>query len=110
MQRFNTLIKVIKTSLEDLKKAINGLILLSDELDSMFYDLLIGRVPKNWQKVAYLSLKPLSSWIKDLKLRVAFLREWQTEGTVNSYWMSAFFFPQGFLTGVLQEYARQPDK
>ena len=74
MHRFNRLIKVIKTSLEDLKNAINGIILLSDELDSMFYDLLIGKVPQNWQKVAYLSLKPLSSWIKDLKLRVAFIR------------------------------------
>lgn len=76
----------------------------------MFYDLQIGKVPKNWQKVAYLSLKPLGPWIKDLKLRVSFLRDWITEGSVSSYWMSAFFFPQGFLTGVLQEYARQPEK
>ena len=68
----------------------------------MFYDLLIGKVPKNWQKSSFLSLKPLGAWIKDLKLRVAFIREWLTEGGVNSYWMSAFFFPQGFLTGVLQ--------
>jgi dynein heavy chain, axonemal len=30
MQRFNKLIRVIRSSLEDLKKAINGLILLSD--------------------------------------------------------------------------------
>ena len=30
MHRFNKLIKVIKASLEDLKKAINGIILLSD--------------------------------------------------------------------------------
>ena len=110
MQRFNKLIKVIKASLEDLKKAINGLILLSDELDSMFYDLLVGRVPQNWQKVAYLSLKPLSSWMKDLKLRVSFMREWMVEGGVNSYWMSAFFFPQGFLTGALQQFARQPER
>jgi dynein heavy chain len=88
--------------LEDLKKAINGLILLSDELDSMFYDLLGGKVPKNWKKAAYPSLKPLASWLKDLKLRVTFMRTWLETGTTNSYWLSAFFFPQGFLTGVLQ--------
>ena len=76
----------------------------------MFYDLIINKVPKNWQKVAYPSLKPLTSWIKDLNQRVIFLKSWLTDGFVTSYWMSSFFFPQGFLTGVLQEYARQPDK
>ena len=96
------MLKVLKSTLEDLKKAINGFILLSDELDSMFYDLLLNKVPKNWQKVAYPSLKPLNSWMKDLKLRVSFLRDWLAEGSVTSYWMSSFFFPQGFLTGVLQ--------
>jgi dynein heavy chain len=83
---------------------------MSDELDSMFYSLLINKVPDNWKKYAYPSLKPLNSWIKDLSERVNFIRNWFTEGTVNSYWMSSFFFPQGFLTGVLQEYARHPDR
>lgn len=76
----------------------------------MFFDLLVNKVPKNWAKVAYLSLKPLASWMKDLRERVDFLRAWLQEGTTNSYWLSSFFFPQGFLTGVLQEHARQPDK
>lgn len=75
---------------------------MSDDLDAMFYDLLVNRVPKNWKKVAYLSLKPLASWLKDLKERVIFLKSWLEEGTTNSYWLSSFFFPQGFLTGVLQ--------
>ena len=49
---------------------------MSDDLDAMFYDLLANRVPKNWKKVAYLSLKPLASWLKDLKERVVFLKNW----------------------------------
>lgn len=65
--RFNRLLKVIKETLEDLKKAIKGLILMSDDLDAMFYDLLASKVPKNWSKVAYPNLKPLTSWLKDLK-------------------------------------------
>jgi dynein heavy chain len=68
----------------------------------MFFDLLINKVPKNWEKKAYPSLKPFNSWMKDLKLRVNFLRDWLTDGVVLTYWMSSFFFPQGFLTGVLQ--------
>ena len=110
VQRFNRLLKVIKASLEDLKKAINGLILMSDDLDAMFYDLLVNKVPKNWAKVGYPSLKPLTSWMKDLKERISFIRAWLMDGTTNTYWLSSFFFPQGFLTGVLQEHARQPDK
>jgi dynein heavy chain len=67
MERFNRLLKVIKSSLENLKSAIDGTALMSDELDSMFYSLINNVVPKNWQKVAYPSLKPLASWIIDLK-------------------------------------------
>lgn len=40
---------------------------MSDELDSMFYDLLINKVPENWKKVSYPNLKPLASWMKDLR-------------------------------------------
>ena len=65
--RFNKLLRTIKTSLQNLKSAIDGTALMSDELDSMFYSLLNNTVPKNWQKVAYPSLKPLASWINDLK-------------------------------------------
>lgn len=108
--RFNKLLKTIKTSLINLKRAIEGTALMSDELDSMFYSLLNNTVPKNWQKVAYPSLKPLASWITDLKERVSFLSSWLKNGQPNCYWMSGLFFPQGFLTGVLQSHARQPGK
>jgi dynein heavy chain len=48
-------------------KAIKGIVLLSYELDQMMSNLLKNRVPANWEQVSYLSLKPLASWIKDLK-------------------------------------------
>ena len=64
-------------------------------------------MPGNWAEVSYLSLKPLSSWFKDLLERVAFLDGWLRNGNPASYWMSGMFFPQGFMTGVLQTHARQ---
>lgn len=64
-------------------------------------------VPSNWKKVGYSSLKPLSSWFQDMKTRVDFISDWFTKSTPNAYWMSGFFFPQGFLTGVLQTHARK---
>lgn len=80
---------------------------MSEELDSMYIRILNGQVPKNWEKVAYLSLKPLSSWYADLIERVAFMDSWLKDGQPNAFWISGFFFPQGFMTGCLQTHARQ---
>ena len=107
MEKFNRLLKVMRKSLDDLVQAIGGFIVMSSELDAMYLSLTNGTVPVNWEKVAYPSLKPLSSWFDDLILRVQRLHEWLTEGSPMAYWISGFFFPQGFLTGVLQTHARQ---
>ena len=80
---------------------------MSAELDSMYLSIQNNQVPKNWANVSYLSLKPLSSWFKDLIVRVAFIENWLKIGNPNSYWMPGLFFPQGFMTGVLQTHARQ---
>lgn len=64
-------------------------------------------MPANWEKVGYPSLKPLNSWFEDLILRVKFINTWLTEGSPAAYWISGLFFPQGFLTGVLQTHSRQ---
>lgn len=32
---------------------------------------------------------------------------WLTFGPPQSFWLSGFYFPQGFLTGVLQTHARK---
>ena len=79
---------------------------MSSELDSMYLSIQNGQVPKNWEKVAYPSLKPLTSWYKDLTERVAFMQDWLVNGQPNSFWLSGFFFPQGFMTGCLQTHAR----
>ena len=107
MERFNKLLGKIKWSLEDLKKAIKGLVLMSDDLDRTYISINENKVPALWSRVAYPSMKPLASWLADLKERVKFLREWLSVGKPDAYWMSAFFFPQGFLTSVLQMHARQ---
>jgi dynein heavy chain len=107
MEKFNRLLKAMRASLIDLEKAIFGFILMSETLDDMFLRLQNGQVPNNWAKVAYPSLKPLASWFADLIKRVEFMREWLVNGNPNSFWLPGMYFPQGFLTGVLQTHARQ---
>jgi dynein heavy chain len=80
---------------------------MSPTLDQMYTSFLNNEVPENWQEVSYDSLAPLSSWYVDLDLRVNFVRMWMIKGHPAAYWLSGFFFPHGFMTGILQTYARK---
>ena len=50
--------------------------------------------------------QPLSSWIEDFFARIKFMQDWLLQGPRKSYWISGFFFPQGFMTAVKQTYSR----
>jgi dynein heavy chain len=83
IERFNKLLSYIDKSLTMLNSAIQGLEIMSNELDQMYNALMKNQVPSNWEEIAYPSLKPLSSWIIDLIERVEFMRIWLTEGHPN---------------------------
>jgi dynein heavy chain, axonemal len=106
IQRFNKLLAIMKQSLEEIQKAIKGTVVMSLDLESMFHNFIDNRVPQKWTEAGYPSLKPLSSWFEDLIRRVQFLSDWLYKGPPKSFWISAFFFPQGFMTAALQTYAR----
>ena len=80
---------------------MKGEIVMTLELEKMLHSLLNNTVPSSWKKLAYESIKPLGSWFDDLICRITFFKEWGTIGLPKSYLLSAFFFPQGFLTSVL---------
>ncbi|XP_052105827.1 dynein axonemal heavy chain 6-like isoform X2 [Mytilus californianus] len=135
VDRFNNLLSLIHVSLKELLKAVKGEIIMSDALEEAYSAFLAQRVPQRWKNAAYESCKPLGSWIYDLKLRVDFFAMWaeliitnteklikqavSTKGATEvegedlmrnlprAFWLSGFFFPQGFLTGVLQNHARK---
>ncbi|XP_064174621.1 dynein axonemal heavy chain 6 isoform X1 [Anguilla rostrata] len=106
VDRFNNLLRVLRTSLCTLQKAIAGLVVMSEEMERIYNSFLNNQVPSHWGNSAYPSLKPLGSWVKDLSLRTSFIESWITRGPPRSFWISGFFFPQGFLTGALQNHAR----
>lgn len=94
-EKFNLLLDVIKKTLKKLKDAIVGDDVMSPDLELVFDSFLLNRVPIRWENYAYLSLKPLSSWVNDLIERFIFMRNWLEVGNIKSYWVPAFFFPQG---------------
>ncbi|XP_052234681.1 dynein axonemal heavy chain 2-like isoform X14 [Dreissena polymorpha] len=106
IQRYNALLVEIRKSLKDLDMGIQGLVVMTVELESIFICIYDGRVPPSWLK-AYPSLKPLAAWTRDLVQRLDQLEKWATTAhPPNIFWMSGFTFPTGFLTAVLQLSAR----
>lgn len=95
--KFNLLINIITSSFINLEKAVKGTIVMSPDIEKIYQSFLLNQVPKHWEDNAYLSLKPLGSWMNDFIERTKFMKSWLYDGVPKSFWISAFFFPQGEL-------------
>lgn len=105
--RYNRLLQFIHVNLAEFLKAVRGEVVMSAELEAVGSSFFINSVPASWSSLAYPSLKPLSSWVTDLARRTEFIQGWYDHGVPKVFWFGGFFFPQAFLTGTLQNYARQ---
>jgi dynein heavy chain len=74
IERFNKLLILIKSSLKSILKGLNGIIVLSDELEEMLDSISKGKIPSKWKSKSYPTLKPLGSYINDLINRLMFFR------------------------------------
>lgn len=51
IERYNNLLRIISTSLIDLERGIQGLVVMSSDLEETFSCIFEARVPPIWEKV-----------------------------------------------------------
>jgi len=83
--RYNVLLNLMEKHINTLKKALSGKIVMSDDMEKISMALYNNQVPQIWIKLGFLSLKPLMSWLIDLKERITFFNDWIDNGTPKSF-------------------------
>merc|ERR1712118_131149 len=101
------MLRAMHRTLPQLKKALKGLVTMSQELEAMADALFVAAIPAVWSELAYPSLKALGPWVDELMNRLDFLYDWIDSGIPTSFWVPGFYFPQAFFTGARQNYARK---
>jgi dynein heavy chain len=110
IERMVILLSEIHASLAELGLGLKGDLTMSASMELLMGCIYDDRTPDKWEKKAYPSLRPLASWILDLKRRADKLHEWSGDLQLPKVtWLSGLFNPQSFLTAVMQTAARRLD-
>lgn len=94
-------IKEVRSTLTNLKLAIDGTIIMSQNLRESLDAMYDARLPEKWLRISWESAT-LGFWFTELLERDAQFRVWCNNGRPNVFWMTGFFNPQGFLTAMRQ--------
>ena len=105
IDRMQRILTLLRNTLTDLGMAIDGTIIMSDDLKAVLDDMFDAKVPAKWIKLSWAS-STLGFWFTELLERDNQFKTWCFKGRPKVFWMTGFFNPQGFLTAMKQEVTR----
>jgi len=115
IQRLQEVLDVVKTMLNQMRLAIKGEVVMTDELATGIGALGDARAPRPWVYSASGTefswiIPMIASWFGQLINIDKQSRTWMETGRPNSFWLAGFSNPAGFLTAMTQEVARKHSK
>lgn len=96
----------MKSSIQDLKRALNGEIGMSVDLDLLGSSFFNGFLPPMWAKLAPPTMKNLVNWITHFERRFKQYRAWIDIEEPKVIWLSGFHIPESYLTALIQATCR----
>jgi len=112
IQRLQKVIAKVKSMLTQMLLAIKGEVVMTLEMQRALNAIYTAHVPPSWthtvsgDEFSWL-LPTLGLWFMSLGSRDEQNRKWLNAGRPNSFWLTGFFNPQGFLTAMKQEVTRK---
>ena len=112
LERFQKILLTVRHTLKSMVDAIDGSTIMTPEIVESINAVFDFRVPYKWQfdptgaEISWMT-PSLGGWMKGLEDRHFQLKKWIIGGErPQSFWLTGFFNPQGFLTAMKQEVAR----
>lgn len=106
LERFNKLLIKMSASISDLKRALNGEIGMSAELDELGSSFFNGFLPPAWARLAPQSMKNLVNWISHFHRRLNQYKEWVEIEEPKVIWLSGLHIPESYTTALIQTTCR----
>lgn len=107
LDRWNTIVNSMSSSLKDLQRALKGEIGMSQVLDELSYFLYNGQLPPLWRSLSPQTLKNLGSWMSHFEKRYQQYTSWVKNGEPNCLWLSGLHVPESYITALVQATCRK---
>merc|ERR1712196_66944 len=112
IQRLQRVIGKVRFILKQLQLVIKGEVVMTEELQQTLDAMFDAKVPTLWtftvagDEFSWI-LPTLGLWFTSLLSRDEQNSTWLVNGRPNSFWITGFFNPNGFLTAMKQEVVRK---